>query len=277
MPNVLWPIFQQNRHLLHDLPALGASVIQQYAKARYGARVLGMVVPHSFGRHLTFNAHLHILVSAGGLKQSGTYWVPRLRFKRSALMHMWRYAVITYLREALKAGVLSSDMRRAELSDVLTTQYERWWSIDIDYFQSKAHFLRYAGRYVRRPPIAQHRFVKITNGEIHFRTKDLRQKKIVITKYSATEFVRALGEHVPDRYRNAIRYFGLLAPRSKEQTADGLLTLLRQHKRTLVKLSWAASLRKHFNVDPLVDSRGRDMRWVGRMNPTSSLRSAFRA
>lgn len=29
MPSVLWPIFKQNRHLLHDLPALGATVIEQ--------------------------------------------------------------------------------------------------------------------------------------------------------------------------------------------------------------------------------------------------------
>lgn len=32
MPDVLWPIFQLNRHLLHDLPALGAAVIQQWVK-----------------------------------------------------------------------------------------------------------------------------------------------------------------------------------------------------------------------------------------------------
>ena len=92
----------------------------------------------------------------------------------------------------------------------------------------------------------------------------------MITKYSVAEFVEALGEHVPDRYRNAIRYFGLLAPTSKGQTADGLLALLRQEKQPLAKLSWAASLRKHFHVDPLLDARGRAMRWVGRMSPAAS-------
>src|SRR5439155_5303845 len=35
MPDVLWPIFQQNRHLLRDLPPLGAAAIQQWGKARY--------------------------------------------------------------------------------------------------------------------------------------------------------------------------------------------------------------------------------------------------
>ena len=38
----------------------------QWAKDRYGVRVLIMVVQHTFGRRLNFNSHLHILVSAGG-------------------------------------------------------------------------------------------------------------------------------------------------------------------------------------------------------------------
>jgi hypothetical protein len=93
---------------------------------------------------------------------------------------------------------------------------------------------------------------------------------LLYVKYSAAEFFQALGDHVPDRCRNAIRYFVLLTPRSKGQTADGLLALLRQQKRTLAKLSWAASLQKHFNVDPLLDARGRAMRWVGQIKPTAS-------
>ena len=38
MPDVLWSIFQQNRHLLHDLPALGTVVIQQWVRGKFGAR-----------------------------------------------------------------------------------------------------------------------------------------------------------------------------------------------------------------------------------------------
>src|SRR5947207_14367927 len=40
MPHELLPIFQRNRRLLHDLPALGAAAIQHWARARYGVRVL---------------------------------------------------------------------------------------------------------------------------------------------------------------------------------------------------------------------------------------------
>src|SRR5207253_6734691 len=141
---------------------------------------------------------------------------------KSKMMRMWRFAVIAYLRAALEANVLTSDLSHKKLRARLKKQYERWWSIDIDHFASKGHFLRYAGRYVRRPPIAQHRFTKITDREVQFRTKDLKQKKIVTTHYSTEEFVRLLADHVPDRYRHAIRNFGLLGPRSKARTQAAL-------------------------------------------------------
>lgn len=86
MPNVLWPIFKQNRHLLHDLPALGAEVIQQWVNTKYGARVLIIVIQHTFGAPLNFNCHLHILVSAGGLQESQGRWISRIHFPKAPLM-----------------------------------------------------------------------------------------------------------------------------------------------------------------------------------------------
>ena len=146
MPDVLWPLFQRNRHLLHDLPVLGAQVLQQWARQKYGIRLMIVVIPHTFGRHLNFNCHLHILVSEGGLREDGTKWCARARLDRKALMPMWRYAVITLLREAARAGVLDTDMFRSALLRLLTTQYERWWNIDVKRSRSKMHHPKYAAR-----------------------------------------------------------------------------------------------------------------------------------
>src|SRR5207248_4479288 len=137
---------------------------------------------------------------------------------------------------------------------LLTAQYERWWNIYVAHFTSKAQFLRYAGRYIRRLPIAQHRFVKITDQEIEFLRYDLKLKKWVLTCYSVADFISTLADHVPDRYHHAIRYFGLLAPGAKAQTGAAIFALLGQKKRTRPRrLGWAASLRKDFGRDPLVD------------------------
>ena len=130
------------------------------------------LIPHTFGGHLNFNCHLHILVSEGGLREDGARWRKRASLDQDALMPMWRYAVITLLREAARAGVLDTDMTRRALRQLLTTQYERWWNTNIQRFRSKKQFLGYAGRYARRPPIAQHRFRKIDGQEIRFVTKD---------------------------------------------------------------------------------------------------------
>ncbi len=189
-----------------------------------------MVIPHTFGARLNFNSHLHILVSAGGLRDSSGGWTARLYFDRKKLMHMWRFAVITFLREALKAGVVTSDLHTGALKAVLAREY-RWWSTHVDYFQSKEHFLRYAGRYARRAPIAQHRFEEITDAIIRFSFKDKRLKLRASMECSPTDFVALLAEHVPDRYRHAVRYFGLMAPRSKGRTATAIFLLLGQKRR----------------------------------------------
>ena len=186
-------------------------------------------------------------------------------------MPMWRYAVITLLREAARAGVLDTEMPRRELRRFLTAQYERWWNIDVKRFRSKKQFLGYAGRYARRPPIAQHRFRTVSGQEIRFVTKDTRTQKTVETAYTPAAFLAALADHVPDRYRHNVRYFGLLAPRVKCQTHDALFALLGQERLGRPRrLRWATSLQKCFGVDPLVDRKGRRIRWVRRVLPTKS-------
>ena len=216
-----------------------------------------MVIPHTFGRHLNFNCHLHVLVSEGGLKDDGSGWRKRAPLNHKALMPMWRYAVITYLREAYRMGALKTDLTARQLAELLRRQYERWWNIHIQRFRSKQSFLGYAGRYARRPPIAQHRFRHIGRDEIRFVTKDTRTQRRVMTRYTTADFLATLADHVPDRYRHTIRYFGLLAPCTKARTHDTVFALLGQARQGKPRrLSWAASLRKSFGVDPLLDRRG---------------------
>ena len=100
-----------------------------------------VVIPHTFGRHLNFNCHLHILVSEGGLSEDGARWHESASFDSEALMRMWRYAVITLLRGAARRGVLDTDMPHNVLQQLLTAQYERWWKIYIGRGRSKKQVL----------------------------------------------------------------------------------------------------------------------------------------
>jgi hypothetical protein len=271
MPDVLWPIFRINRDLSEDLSALGAAVIRQWAKDAAGVCPMILVVRHTFGRHLNFNPHLHILVSDGGLTTQTDEWRSGLRFDNRALMKRWRFALITYLREALRKGLLRSQTDPQTMRQILTSQYERWWSVDVQPCASKEHFIRYAGRYVRRPPLAQYRMLEHSSEEVKFRTQDHKLKKEVVTSYTSSMFINLLSQHVPDHYKHAVRHFGLLSPRSRGRTFGALFAQLRQARRApLPHLSRAKSIEREFGVNPQMDTKGEIMRRVGRLPPNGT-------
>jgi hypothetical protein len=260
MPSVFWAIFQRDRRLLHDLPRLAAEVIRIWAMKTYGVRLLVMVILQTWGGMGNFNPHLHILVSTGGLRESDSTWLPSLEFIGVVLMRMWRYCVVTYLRTAIKMGIVPRQLDGSDLKGILTVQYEKPWSFYVDHFGSKYHFLKYAGRYVRRPAIAQNRIIRVTESEVTYSWKDRREKRQKVRTCALEEFVALLAEHVPDRYQNSIRYFGLLAPYAQRQTKVALYALLGQTPRPHPpRLLYPESIKRDFGYDPLIDRKGQRM------------------
>jgi Putative transposase len=77
-------------------------------------------------------------------------------------MHAWRFAVTTYLAEAMKRRAIGPELFGQELGTMLEEEYERVWHIYISSIMSKAHFVEYVGRYIRRPQVAEHRLTRVT-------------------------------------------------------------------------------------------------------------------
>lgn len=268
MPRQFWRILEQNRHLLHDVPAMGAEAIMQWAKARYGVRLLVLVVQQTFGGLLNFYPHLHVMVSAGGLQESTNCWIPRLDFDKAELMRAWRFALIALLAEAHKRNMLRSSMTDEELRSLFATQYQRDWNIFFNRIGSKAYHLTHDGRYIRRPPVAQHRLTRIATDQVEYLAKDTANKQFVLKRYTGAEFVDILIRHAPDGGRHSMRYFGLLSPRSKARVWAGIFVLLKQRVRQHPPRLSCRQLRlRTFGIDPLLDSRGEPMYWIGRRAP----------
>ena len=194
------------------------------------------------------------------------------RKHESELMRAWRYAVVAYLAEALEGRVLMSDFSVKELKQLFESQYRRDWHIDIGRRMSKAHFLRYVGRYIRRPPVAEHRLTRVTDHEVEYLAKDTKNdNRLVRVRHSNEEFVAILKEQVLGRGRHAMRYFGLLAPRSKARRWAAVFLLLRQKQRPHPRrLSWRWLRQKTFGIDPLLDSFGQTMHRIGRLNAVAT-------
>jgi len=74
---------EEQEAALPDIPYAGIVLTMPREPTRYGVSVGIMVVPHTFGGDLKFNAHLHVLVSSGGLLESENRWMPRLQFNKN--------------------------------------------------------------------------------------------------------------------------------------------------------------------------------------------------
>ncbi len=268
MPGVFWPIFQQNRRLLDDLPAIGAGVLQDWAEQKFGAQVAILAVRHTFGAHLNFNAHLHILASTVGLAKTNDRLVRDIRFYRDAIVKKWRDALLDYLAKALDAGLLSGQLSRTELKKLIEVHRNSPWNQWVRYYPSKDAILRYISRYLRRPPLAEYRLIPSEGDEVRFLTKDKKLRRKVITSYTTQEFIARLADQVQDHYRHGVRYFGLLAPQSIGKSYEVFMALLGQrHPPRPKRLRWAASIQTTFGYHPLLDSDGRPMYRVGRIAP----------
>jgi hypothetical protein len=269
MPPVFWPVFKAHRHLQHDLPALGAAVLQHWAWNLYRVRLHIIVIQHTFGGRLNHFPHLHMMVSAGGLKPAQASWVEPLEFDRKQIMILWRFAVTSYLWKANRDGLLRKSSLPEEFNEAIHEEVQRdYWHIHLTPKMSKKHFLGYAGRYTRRLPIAQNRILKVTQNEVVYLAKNTKTKTLEKALCTPAEFIAMLSPHVLDRYQHSMRYFGLLAPRKKRLTSAAVFALLGQHPRPKPpRQSWRNSLKQHFGVDPLIDEFGNPMHWIGRRQP----------
>jgi hypothetical protein len=158
-----------------------------------------------------------------------------------------------------------------QIEEMLTEQESRWWSIKIQSFPSIAHFLRYAGRYTRRPPIAQRRITHVSDHSVKFWVKDKKLQLRVLVEISLEEFVGRWSKHIPERYQHAVRNFGLFAPRALRQTSAAIFAVLRQKQRPRPKpRAWPDSLKRDFGHDPLLDKAGNRMTWRRRLPPKAT-------
>ena len=271
MPKQLWALFRGNTQLAKALSALAAEIIKARASAKYGLRAGVIAILHTFNGKLEYNSHVHTMVTSGGLHGASDIWVAQIYYDRDALMEAWRKAVIALLRAALRAGQLRTELTADQISDLLSHLEKCWWSINIQSFEDKWHFLQYAGRYVRRPPIAQRRITWIGERIVRFWYKDKKLRSRVYYTCSLEEFIDRWAQHILNRCQHSVRSFGLFAPRTLGQTSPAIFAILGQKQRPRPKpRPWAVSIERDFGRNPLLDHAGKRLQWARRLAPKAA-------
>ncbi|HLM80700.1 MAG TPA: transposase [Terriglobales bacterium] len=269
MPNTLWPLFASNPQLCRKLHEIAAGVIVGYARARRGIEIGVMPILHTFNGKLELNSHVHALVTARDLQTLASQNGSNIFFDRNQLMRSWKRLIIALLRAALESACLESGMDHDEVERLLQREEIRNWKVHVQAFNGKEHFLRYAGRYVRRPPIAERRIVAISNGSVRFWYKDKRRRRRETVVCTVEEFIDRWAQHVPKRYRHSVRYFGLFGPRRWSQVSTAAFALIGEKQRPRPnRRPWALAVERLSGRNPLIDHKG------GRMTLVRHLASA---
>jgi hypothetical protein len=116
----------------------------------------------------------------------------------------------------------------------------------------------------------QRRILGISKQEITFCAKDRRLRRQVIVRLTPKEFLAAWMQHVPERYKHAVRSFGMFAPRAIGNSSAAVFAILGQSRRARPRpLPWSSSIKRDFGWDPLLDRQGNRMTWNRRIAPQS--------
>jgi hypothetical protein len=266
MPDLLWLLFRDNPRLAAALPAIASAAIQSLASAMFGVRVGLIAVLQTFNGYLEYNPHVHTMVTVGGIAGNGL-WDPAIHHDTQRLMESWRKAVTALLRAGIQMRSFRSEMSSERLFTIFQEQEERWWHVKVQSSVPMRHFLLYAGRYLRRPPIASHRITYIGTDVVRFRVKDKQMGQLEV-ELPVNEFIERWAQHVPAHYQHGVRNFGLFAPRALAGTSAALFSILREEPKSRPpRLRWAETMERDFGKNPLRLPSGEKMVWVGRVGP----------
>jgi len=199
------------------MTAAAAALLKLTADPRYlGARPGMLAVLHTWTRALLYHPHVHMLVTAGGLRAADRTWVAS---RRTAFLVPGR-ALSRLFRAKVRAG-----LRKAGLLDqVSATAWSHEWVVHVQPAGTGEKVLDYLARYVFRIAIVNSRLERFDDGQVTFRYRDGRTGALTRCTLDAVAFLGRFLQHVLPRGFSKVRHYGLFSP-----SRDDLLAQAREH------------------------------------------------
>lgn len=232
------PLARVNQKAVYDLLFHSAAdTLKAFGRRYLGGEIGIMAILHTWGQTLTEHPHLHCLVTGGALSTDRQRWrstTPDFLFPVEKLSAHFREMFCQgiaklYRKEQLQfAGQSQSLADPARFRRLLSAARAKKWQVYAKPpFGDAVQVLDYLGRYTQRIAISNHRILDIADGRVRFSYRDYKadgQRKEMTL--SGIEFIRRFLLHVLPKNFVRIRYYGLLAPRYRQQKSGQCRTLL---------------------------------------------------
>lgn len=168
--------------------------------------VVGIIaVVHPFGRDMVFKPHVHIVATNGGYLEDNSF--VKLGYVSYDLFHKkWQCILLSELRKYICQRVIDHGFSR----------YPKGFAAYIkpDIIWSGRCLVKYLGRYLRHPAIANSRISGYDGKNVTFWFVDHKSEERVFVTKSVFEFIEAIIQHIPDKNFKLIRYYGVYSRKS---------------------------------------------------------------
>ena len=256
IPDTLWPYIHKDRKLFDVLTHQAKELLEDMVgnfKPKRPLKIGIISVIQTFGRRGTFNPHVHLLVTEGGIAQDGR-WYNVTYIDKDILKKKWLYYLLKGLREALKdkpdALNIIEDIyqRRKDKGLITRAMADKIRQRDI---------VSYLISYVASPPITLSRIIDYNGEYVTYVYKEHPTNKKITIKVSAFQFIAWMIQHIAPKGLQMVRYFGLYGRRVITKTKAIIENLLKEagvifERPALKNKTYQERMIESFKLDPLI-------------------------
>jgi hypothetical protein len=208
-----------------------AKAMQKLAwdKRFLGGQIGALSILHTWKRDLGYHPHVHCLVPAVGLSDSGEVVQAKRKgflFPVRALSRLYRGE----FRRQVACGQKALSRESLE-GDIPQGIWKEEWVVHCKPVGSGKGALKYLAPYVFRVALSNRRLVKMEGDQVTFRYKDSRSGETKYCTLTAEAFLYRFLQHILPRGFVKVRYYGLFAPGMRKVLA-ALIEQLGSRKGT---------------------------------------------
>jgi hypothetical protein len=263
IPKILRRCFLYDHERLTDLSRCGWESLKIYftSCSKHVDEVPGAVIAiQTFGDLLGYNPHLHVLISDGCFRESGTLTVAPA-IDTQALEQLFRHKILK---------LLLSEGRITEATVALMAKWRHsGFSVHCGshILPQQTTAMENLARYIIRASFSQERLdYDAPSATVVYISKDGSRQKRFDAPVSSTgqvmEWLAAMCSHVPNKGEQMVRYYGYYSnvSRGKRQKSsdDGSVAYILEPlmPEKAFRKNWARLIQKIYEVDPQTGENG---------------------
>ena len=239
LPHALNPLLRANKKALYGLlyRSAWATIKKVCADPRNVGGLPGMIaVMHTWGSDMKYHVHLHSIVTFGGLDDEGNWHHPHRKTKLAKyreINRVFREMYLKGLKKLLKKGALKTV---AFQDEIMAEVEKKNWVVNNGQPQlDTKNIEEYLGRYVLKIAVSNSRLsldeakekVKLIYNNYAGQIEgEAAPKKVKV--FDPLSFIHQFLQHLPPKYFQRLRYYGLHSGATYKRIKDKLPEKLKR-------------------------------------------------